>query len=154
MALTEIHRNRVCGIVLLCSDGSALLQHRDDNADISDPGLWVFPGGHAEEGETAEAAARREFFEETRYQCFNLHHLATYSGRDLGYSEELEITFFWDQFDGVQVCQCCEGQELRFVTFDEANSLPRPAYLPAVWNLALAASKIIPAERSSSCETN
>ena len=37
------------------NDGAALLQHRDDISTISDPGPWVFPGGHLKWGETPHA---------------------------------------------------------------------------------------------------
>ena len=60
---------QVVGVVLLRDDGAALLQHRDDISTISDPGLWVFPGGHLESGETPQDGAVREVEEET---CLSL----------------------------------------------------------------------------------
>lgn len=53
-------------------------------------GNWIFvrhvyretfeiPGGHIEEGESAEEAARRELYEETGALSFSLHCVATYS---------------------------------------------------------------------------
>ena len=41
-----------------------LLQHRDDNPAIRWPGAWAIFGGHVEEGEEPEDAARREIEEE------------------------------------------------------------------------------------------
>ena len=54
---------RVAGVILH-RDGKVLLQHRDDRPDIVWPGAWAIFGGHMEEGEEAEAAARREIAEE------------------------------------------------------------------------------------------
>jgi 8-oxo-dGTP pyrophosphatase MutT (NUDIX family) len=130
----------VCGVVLLRDDGAALLQLRDDKPTIQDPGIWVFPGGHAEPGEEIEAAARREFREETCYRCSDLRLLASYSCEELGYSGDYRIVIFWTYFDGAQEVRCCEGQDLRFVARDAVGSLPTRDYLPRVWDQALAAS--------------
>jgi 8-oxo-dGTP pyrophosphatase MutT (NUDIX family) len=130
----------VCGVVLLRDDGAALLQWRDDKPTIQDPGIWVFPGGHAEPGEEPEAAARREFREETCYLCPDLRFLASYLSEELGYPEGYRIVFFWTYFDGTQEVRCCEGQDLRFVARDAVGFLPTRGYLPCVWDQALAAS--------------
>ena len=61
-------RARIGGVVLLRADGAGLLQHRDDKPGLSAAGLWVFPGGHCEPGETCRECARREFLEETGMQ--------------------------------------------------------------------------------------
>ena len=135
---------QVCGVVLLRRDGAALLQHRDDIPGISDPGLWVFPGGHREDQETSEQAARREFLEETRYQCGELQSLGLFSGETLGYQDDLTLEFFWARFDEGGVFECCEGQELRFVPREEMEQLPVVAYLSDVWDRALLASQGVP----------
>lgn len=132
----------VCGVVLLREDGAALLQLRDNRPDIQDPGIWVFPGGHVEPGESPEAGARREFLEETRYCCDNLRPLVSFSASSAGYLGDYPIIFFWTRFDGKQGIECCEGQELRFVTRDGIPDLPRREYLTRVWDLALTASSL------------
>lgn len=43
---------------------------------------WEVPGGHIEPGETADAAARRELFEETGALNFNISRVCDYSVRE------------------------------------------------------------------------
>lgn len=136
-------RQDVCGVVLLREDGAALLQLRDDKPGISDPGLWVFPGGHLEFDELPEAAARREFLEESGYVCRELKPLIALRGRPLGYGDDFELTFFWSRFDETQSYTCLEGQALCFVAREGVDALPRCEYLTRVWDLALQASGIL-----------
>ncbi len=49
-------------IAVVVHDGQALLVRR---ANPPDAGLWGFPGGKIEFGETVKAAATRELLEET-----------------------------------------------------------------------------------------
>jgi transketolase len=133
-----VSQAKVCGVVLLREDGAALLQHRDDIPGIVDPGLWVFPGGHREDHETSEQAARREVLEETRYQCGELQPLGVFPGPTFGYERDFALEFFWAPFDQSRSFECCEGQELRFVSRAEAADLPMPAYTRGIWDLALA----------------
>lgn len=130
---TSIHQ--VVGVVLLRDDGAALLQHRDDISTISDPGLWVFPGGHLKWGETPHDAAAREMEEETCYRCHNLRPLTRLT------IEEGTLLFFWENYDGQQPVACREGQALEFVDRRKVESLPKQPYLTDVFDLALAAQK-------------
>jgi len=132
---------QVCGVVLLREDGAALLQHRDDIPGIADPGLWVFPGGHREDHETSEQAARREVLEETSYRCGELQSLGIFSSAALGYQSDLTLEFFWARWDEGGVFECREGQELRFVRRDEMEQLPAVSYLGRVWDRALLAKQ-------------
>ena len=127
---------QVVGVVLLRDDGAALLQHRDDISTISDPGLWVFPGGHLESGETPEEGAVREVEEETCYRCHNLRLLTRFP------VEEGELLFFWENYDARQRVACREGQGLEFVDRQKVESMPRRPYLTAVFDLALASRKL------------
>jgi 8-oxo-dGTP diphosphatase len=129
----------VCGVVLLRSDGAALLQLRDDKPGIQDPAIWVFPGGHLEPGETPIEGAVREFEEETCYRCAELVLVADLSARQLGYPGDFRMVFFRASFDGRQRIECREGQALRFVGRAEIEALPRRDYLTRIWDLALAA---------------
>lgn len=127
---------QVVGVVLLRDDGAALLQHRDNIPTISDPGLWVFPGGHLEWGETAREGAVREMEEETCYHCRDLRFLTSIP------VAEAELLFFWENYDAHQRVACREGQALEFINRAEVESLPRQPYLTDVFDLALAAQKL------------
>jgi 8-oxo-dGTP pyrophosphatase MutT (NUDIX family) len=126
---------QVVGVVLLRDDGAALLQHRDNISTISDPGLWVFPGGHLNWGETPRDGAAREMEEETCYRCRNLRPLTRLA------IEGGMLLFFWDNYDGQQHVTCREGQALEFVDRRKVESLPKQPYLTDVFDLALAMQK-------------
>jgi 8-oxo-dGTP pyrophosphatase MutT (NUDIX family) len=131
----------VCGVVLLKGE-AALLQLRDDKPGLQDAGLWVFPGGHLEPGETPEEAARREFLEETGYACDSLGALGSWRSRELGYENDFALYFFWAHYDGRQNPQCREGQDLRFIERAAASGLASRPYLVTVWDQALAATGV------------
>ena len=132
----------VCGVVLLKGD-AALLQWRDDKPGLQDAGLWVFPGGHLEAGETPERAARREFLEETGYDCGRLHFLVHLESCNLGYEQAFTLYFFLAVYDGRQSVQCREGKDLRLVARDDADGLRARPYLVRVWNQALEARRAL-----------
>jgi 8-oxo-dGTP diphosphatase len=132
----------VCGVVLLKGD-AALLQLRDDKPGLQDAGLWVFPGGHLEAGETPEGAARRELLEETDYGCGQLHFLVHLESCDLGYEQAFTLHFFLALYDGHQPVQCREGKDLRFVDREDADGLRARPYLMKVWDQALDARRAL-----------
>jgi 8-oxo-dGTP pyrophosphatase MutT (NUDIX family) len=129
---------QVAGVVLLRTDGAALLQLREEKPGLPDAGKWVFPGGHCDAGEQVADCARREFLEETTYRCGKLHSLIDFPSQ--GEAWPRHFHFFWDRFDGKQTLHCLEGVALRFVLRDKCPP-NRPEYLPRVWDLALAAAR-------------
>lgn len=56
------HLPKLAALAVLVQDGRVLLVKRRNPPDA---GLWGFPGGHVEPGETAMQAAVRELWEET-----------------------------------------------------------------------------------------
>ena len=126
----------VGAVYLLREDGAALLQHRDDKPGLRNAGMWVPPGGHCESGETSEACARREVYEETDYQCGDLFHLATVEDVQHGWPV-YRLVVFWGAYDGVQQVCCREGQALEFIERQAAGKLQMPRYLVELWDRAL-----------------
>ncbi len=59
-------------LAVLLHEGRVLLVQR---SKMPDAGLWGFPGGHVEWGETALDAARRELREETGIEADPTHYL-------------------------------------------------------------------------------
>ena len=128
----------VAAVVLMRFDGSVLLQLRDNKPGLNAAGLWVFPGGHCDAGETLEAGARREFEEETGYVCTDLSSLTAFCHPSDDLQSIYELSIFLSRYDGVQPVRCYEGQTVEFVSREKASTLPIPDFLPFVWDLAIA----------------
>lgn len=67
------------GVLLLNEKRELLLQKRADN------GLWGYPGGSMELGESFKDCARREVQEETGLICGKLEHFMNVSGEEVHY---------------------------------------------------------------------
>jgi ADP-ribose pyrophosphatase YjhB (NUDIX family) len=120
----------VCGVVLLRGD-AALLQLRDDKPGLEDAGLWVFPGGHQEAGETPEEAARR-----TPRRPVTLGPLARARVAAVMSGTSVTSMTFFALFDGRQSVQCREGRPA--LHGPSRGRLPRVASLPRdAWDQAL-----------------
>src|SRR5256714_5107814 len=96
----------VGGVVLLRDDNSALLRLRDNKPGLNAAGLWVFPGGHCEPGESLEAGARGEFREETGYECGELKGVTTILHRSDDGRLPSRFGLFACRYDGVQPVHC------------------------------------------------
>ncbi len=136
---------RIAAVFLLRDDGEALMQHRDDKPGLRRAAMWVPPGGHCEPGESIEACARREFREETGYECGALHWLVTIRDDpdDGGPADDLHV--FWARYDGIQPVHCFEGQAVQFIGRSQARDYPIPSILFEIWDRAVRASTPRPA---------
>jgi len=132
--------DRIAAVMLLRSNGEALLQLRDDKAGLRNSGRWVPPGGHAEPNETIEICARRELLEETDYDSADLQWLTEFEDHVEGWPP-YRLTVFWTYYDGIQKIHCNEGQALKFIQREDASSYNIPFYLINIWDMALHAAK-------------
>jgi len=129
---------RIAGVVLLRDDNSALMQLRDNKPGLNAAGLWVFPGGHCEPGESDESAARREFLEETGYTCRKIWWVGSFPSLSDDRQVVYDLQIYVGSYDGVQPVRCYEGQEVAFILRAHASLYPMPSYVPRVWDLAIA----------------
>ncbi len=130
----------ICAVVMLNANNDALLQLRDEKEGLSASGLWVFPGGHTELNEDLYLCAKREFLEETDYECDNLRWLL--SIRDAFISKKSTLLhIFWDKFNPNKTYKCLEGQALEFIERRKAKELQVPDYLISIWDLVILAAK-------------
>jgi 8-oxo-dGTP pyrophosphatase MutT (NUDIX family) len=131
----------VAGVVLLRPDGSALLQLRDNMPGLNAAGLWVFPGGHCNADESPEDGARREFQEETGYQCRQSRWLTSFCHPSDDLQTMYELSIFCSIHDGVQPVHCYEGQAVEFISREKATRLPMPDYVLSIWDMAIEAQR-------------
>lgn len=113
----------VAAVVLVDPDGRVLLAQRPEGKAMA--GLWEFPGGKIEPGETPEAALIRELREElgidTWASC-----LAPLSFASHGYAEFhlLMPVFICRKWEGI--VRPHEGQNLVWVKPDRLRDYPMP----------------------------
>ena len=105
---------------LVFREGKLLITQRHPKAHLG--GLWEFPGGKCEPGETHVASLEREIAEElsagvvVRAEVFSVTH--AYLDR------VVELHFFDCRLTGSPVAVL--GQEMRWVSREELRSLPFP----------------------------
>jgi 8-oxo-dGTP diphosphatase len=127
-------------IAVVIHDGNVLLAKRKKQPDA---GMWGFPGGHVEWGETALAAAARELHEETGVLADPVDYLTNY---DLLRTDENEQVTTHYLLVGV-ACTYLSGtpiaaddvSDAQWFSIEEvrANTLPMSARVIELMELAL-----------------
>jgi len=114
----------VSAVALVDGDGRVLLAQRPQGKAMA--GLWEFPGGKVEQGETPEAALVRELYEElgieTWNSCLAPLTFASHSYDDFHLLMPLFVCRKWNG-----VVQGKEGQNLAWVHARDLRNYPMPA---------------------------
>ncbi len=114
-------RRLVVAAVIRRDDGRYLVARRPAGRSMA--GLWEFPGGAVEDGESAEAALARELNEELEVAVTVGDPLTFAWHRDA--RGEVLLLFYRAEL-GPGVPHGREGQEVRWVTPAELATLPTP----------------------------
>jgi len=120
----------VSAVVLVDKDGRILIAKRPDGRSMA--GLWEFPGGKVELGETPEQALVRELWEELGIKTWNscLAPL-TFASHVYDKFHLLMPLFVCRKWEGVVLPK--ENQELKWVYSKELKNYPMPpADIPLV----------------------
>ena len=120
-------------VVVLSDRGRWLVQRRPASGLL--PGLWEFPGGRIERGESPEEAARRELREETGLSAVRWVPLGTVRHAYSHFSVELHA--FAAQLPATRASGA-HGRRRRWVTPSEFRRLPVPKATEKVTALARA----------------
>jgi 8-oxo-dGTP diphosphatase len=114
----------VVACALVDADGRILLAQRPEGKSMA--GLWEFPGGKVEPGETPEETVIRELHEElgivTRVACLAPLTFASHAYDDF---HLLMPLFICRRFEGIP--QGREGQALKWVRAKALRDYPMPA---------------------------
>ena len=113
----------VSAVALIDGEGRILLAQRPEGKSMA--GLWEFPGGKVEPGETPEAALVRELHEELGIETWDSC-LAPLTFASHGYPDFhlLMPVFACRKWDGIP--QSKEGQRLAGVRSRELRDYPMP----------------------------
>ena len=117
----------VVAVALLSPDGRVLMQRR--RLDRAHGGLWEFPGGKVEPGESAEAAAVREMAEELGVVLEPAALLAAGFASDpvqppAVRQPHLILLYICRQWQGIPAC--LDGEEIGWFAVSELAGLAMP----------------------------
>lgn len=110
----------VAACALIDADGRVLVSQRPDGK--SHGGLWEFPGGKVESGETPEGAIRRELYEELGVEpcerCLQPFSFASHAYEDFHLLMPLYLCRQWDG-----MARPKEGQIIKWIWPDKITEL-------------------------------
>ena len=110
----------VVACALIDRDGRILAAQRPDNKDFA--GLWEFPGGKIELGETPEQAIVRELYEELSIEpCERCVEPLTFTTHQHENRSIVLLLYICRQWDGF--VQPMEGQKTKWLYPDQLNEL-------------------------------
>jgi 8-oxo-dGTP diphosphatase len=113
----------VVACALIDIDERVLLARRPEGKPMA--GLWEFPGGKVEAGETPEAALMRELREELGIEiclpCLSPLSFASHAYDDFHLLMPLYILRKWDG-----IAQPREGQQIKWARADKLRDYPMP----------------------------
>ncbi len=113
----------VVAVALIDADGRVLLQQRPPGKALA--GLWEFPGGKIEAGETPEAALIRELAEELGISvAASCLAPATFASAGLGERHLLLLLFVCRKWEGMP--HAIEASALTWVRPVQMHALPMP----------------------------
>ncbi|MBN8530779.1 MAG: 8-oxo-dGTP diphosphatase MutT [Alphaproteobacteria bacterium] len=120
----------VCAAVLVDVDGRVLIARRPEGKAMA--GLWEFPGGKVEPGETPEAALIREIREELAIDlCQTCYAPLTFVSHAYEEFHLLMLVYLCRRWEGMVQSQ--EYKEMRWVRPKELAKFPMPpADLPLI----------------------
>lgn len=124
MSILPVKIVLVAALALIDEDGRVLLTQRPEGKAMA--GLWEFPGGKVEPGETPEAAIIREIREELGLDlsrpCLAPLSFASHSYDDFHLLMPLFVCHRWEG-----EVEALEGQALAWVRANRLREYPMPA---------------------------
>ena len=113
----------VVAVALIDTDGRILMTKRPEGKSLA--GLWEFPGGKMEAGETPEAALIRELREElgieVKAECLAPFAFASHAYPEFHLLMPLYVCRKW-----AGIPRSVEGQEMKWVRPQDMRALPMP----------------------------